>query len=153
MKNFLAAIVAGALVALAGPAAAEPSFTSLCSQCHIPDATVVTATFEECVGTEARYRVAVDPIQAPPGGWAVFSGSTNIANSYLDAGDTFTVEGGAGEVYDVYGVGNGFMQPGSAMITWSPGSINTLITSCNAPDEPGVTIIRAGSTSTENERA
>jgi hypothetical protein len=87
--------------AFATTAQAFPTKTSACTGCHSKNTAVkVTATQTANDGTTATYKVTV----AGPNsilGWAVLSGSTNIANATAGTG-TFQVP--VGKTYTVWGV-------------------------------------------------
>lgn len=122
-KIFLFVALATACLSLvAAPAAFATPGRSDCSGCHTLDSRVtVSATFQGCSGTNALYNVSVSDVYANGEGWAVFSGTTNIANGYYtgpNAPSMFSVAGGRS--YTVRGVSDGTNRGGSAAITINP---------------------------------
>ncbi len=113
-------IAAGAITALmlgsASAAYAGPNKTSACANCHGSDPSVaVTVAQTANTGTTATYRVTV---ANPNGtaGWAVLSGSTNLARGTATTG-TFTVPVGA--TYTVWGASVGGNE-GASSVTINP---------------------------------
>lgn len=93
-------LAAAIFLAVAGTAAAKPSYTQVCSGCHDPNAAVtVTATLTGYTGSNADYSIAVSNTNSGSEGWAVFSGA-KVASGFSPG--SFSVP--AGSTYTVYGI-------------------------------------------------
>ncbi len=111
-----AAAITALMLGSASAAYASPSKTSACANCHGSDPSVaVTVAQTANTGTTATYGVTV---ANPNGtaGWAVLSGSTNLARGTATTG-TFTVPVGA--TYTVWGASVGGNE-GASSVTINP---------------------------------
>jgi len=118
-KNICLFVTVMAFILMAsGTAMATPGKSSLCSGCHDRDTAVeISAVDQGCSGSNANYTVTVSNTFSGGEGWAVFNGSSNIANSRGTSG-SFSVPAGTG--YEVWGVSDGSGRGGSNYVVISP---------------------------------
>lgn len=91
----------GLIAAFASNAYALPTKTNVCTTCHAHNAAItVTATELSNNGATATYQIAVAGGSAVKG-YAVFSGTTNIASATASGGNIVVA---VGQAYTVYGV-------------------------------------------------
>ncbi len=102
-------------------ASADPAQLNTCSMCHSGSGVTLKVSLKSSTATTSTYNVAVTGGSGTMG-WAVFSGSTNVANSGIigtNTTSTFTVSNGA--TYTVYGVNyKTSLTDGRASTTVSP---------------------------------
>jgi hypothetical protein len=123
-KNICLFVTVMAFILMAsGTAMAYPDRQSICSDCHNRDTAVkVTAVSQDCSGSNANYTVTVSNTYDAGEGWAIFNGTSNIANGSGTSG-SFSVPAGTG--YEVWGVsdsdqGIGGGKGGSNYVVISP---------------------------------
>jgi hypothetical protein len=96
--------LAGMLLAGATTAAAVPTRTTACSNCHSPSSSVkIKITKVSSTSSAVTYKVAVTG-GSGTAGWAVLSGGKNLAHKVASTG-TFKVA--KGKTIKVYGVKKG----------------------------------------------